>query len=661
MSGWQRSRATLVLTSPLAADALIAVGFTGHEEISQPFDFAITVVSQEASIDADALLFHGVDLAVQRNGEPVRHFHGIVQSFTAESGLRGRGFARYRLRVVPRLWFLGQTGDCRIFQNKSVPDIVRTVISEAGHPAPVFRLQNQPTPRGYVTQYNETDLHFVSRLLQEEGCYYFFEHQEGEHTLVIADYDGAFRAVADPDMRVDSAAAGEDVLTVWQRPRATAHGEMRLIDYDPETPSKQLDAQQTTLLKTGGTDVRDVMLWPARSFDAGDVKSRARFRIEAVEAVQSLSRGEGRNRSFMAGGTFTLAKDPIDGAEDITYALRAVDHEAMDETVLSSDRGASYANAFSAFPVTVPWREPLALAKPRMEGVHAALVIGPSGTEIHTDDLGRVKVMFFWDHRHEANPDQAVWARVVYPWAGNGWGWQSTPRVGTEVAVAFMDGDPDRPVVLGGMYNGNDAPIYPVGQKTRSGIRTRSSLQGSTSNFNELTFDDDKGSELVYMQAEKDHQRLVKNDETIHVEHDQTITVDNNQTLTVKNCRKLTVNVDETVKVDGHQDFTIGNGRSATITASDDTLKVSQGDRSVEVSQGDLNVKVSSGSITMTAMQSILLKVGQTTVKLDPQGVTVNGMMLKFTGTAMLQTDAPMSTFKADAMMTLKGGIIMIN
>jgi type VI secretion system secreted protein VgrG len=628
MSGWDRSRALLHAKSDLGDGVLMPVALSAHEEISQPFDFRVSIVSERPDIDPNEILHHGVTVAVQHDGVPVRHFHGIVQSFTTDGKVDGRDLTLYQARLVPRLWFLGQTEDCRIFQNKSVTDIVRAVAQEAGMPAPAFKLQNPHRPREYITQYNETDLAFISRLLQEEGAFYFFEHSDGDHEMVITDHNGAFRPLPGPALRFDSAVADDEVLTSWHRTHGTTHGRMRLIDYDPTAPKKRLDAQQQTILRAGGASGRDVFHWPALSHDPNRVRSLARYRLEADEAAVSLLSGEGRNRQLVPGASFTLAEDPVDQAKNKKVAIQSVSHEAWDRTFLSSDAGTGYTNRFSVFPLSVPWREPFAIARPQMLGVHAALVIGPKGTEIHTDDLGRAKVMFFWDHRREAEPDKAIWARVIYPWAGNGWGWQSTPRVGTEVAVAFMDGDPDRPVILGGMYNGDDKPIYSESEKTKSGIRTRSSLGGSSSNFNELTFDDKKGSELVYVQAEKDMRTLVKND----------------QHLTVNHCRVKHIKVDETI--------TIGNNRTATIEKGNDSLTVSK---------GNLTIDTTLGKIDITAMQSITLTVGSSMVKIDQMGVTIKGMILNFEGSAMLQTKAPMTQLTAPAMMTLKAGIMFLN
>ncbi len=310
-----------------------------------------------------------------------------------------------------------------------------------------------------------------------------------------------------------------------------------------------------------------------------------------------------------------------------------------------------------------------------MEGIHTALVLGPqhgskaqiksqSGEEIHTDKLGRIKVRFYWDWREDASGGQAVWARVVQPWAGNGWGAQFIPRVGTEVAVAFVDGDPDRPIVIGGLYNGRDAPIFAPADKNKSGFRSRSVMKGGSANFSEFTFDDTKGSELVFLHAEKD----------------LTTEVENDQTLKVDNCRIVKIKQDETVE--------IGNNRSVTIKSGNDTLDVKTGNRSVSVDQGNhaldvkmgnrsvsvgqgndtldvkmgnISIKAGTGKIEMQAMQSITLTVGSNSVKIDQMGVTINGMMIKIAGSAMTDIKGPMTKVTGDGMLTLKGGIMMLN
>jgi type VI secretion system secreted protein VgrG len=343
--------------------------------------------------------------------------------------------------------------------------------------------------------------------------------------------------------------------------------------------------------------------------------------------------------------------------------LQSVTHHATDDTWLSQGGSVSYANRFSAFPSKVTWRQPLTTPRPRMEGIHAALVLGPAGEEIYTDDLARVKVQFYWDHREEATDALAVWARVIQPWAGNGWGAQFIPRVGTEVAVAFVDGDPDRPIVIGGLYNGRDKPIYAVGDKTKSGFRTRSSLKGGASDFNEYTFDDKKGSELIYQQAQKDLSTYVKNDQTLKIDNcrmvtvkkDETVDIQNNQTIKVKQDHSLTV-------TDGNHSVAVSKGNvSLKVDMGNQDVKIAMGNQTTDVSMGNITAKAGAGQISNEAMQSIELKVGGNSIKIDQTGVTIKGLMVSIEGEVQTQVKSPMTQVSGDGMLQLKGGITMVN
>jgi type VI secretion system secreted protein VgrG len=464
--------------------------------------------------------------------------------------------------------------------------------------------------------------------MEETGLYYFFEHSADDHTLVVADNNDAFQRIPDSTLRFDSNIRGEDVLTAWHRPRSTTHGQVTLKDYDPSQPTKILQATQDGDQDISGAATRDVFLWPAATHNDAIVSDRSKLMIEAATASISVISGAGAFRPLVVGGTFTLEQDPVTDEQGVSHVVRWMSFEAVDESWTTDGAPAFYANSFECFPASVPWRQPFSVARPDMGGVHSAIVLGPQGEEIYTDKLGRVKVQFFWDHRKEANANQAVWARVVQPWAGNGWGAQFIPRVGTEVAVAFIDGNADRPVVLGGLYNGDQLPIYPLGEKTKSGLRTRSTLNGGTDDFNELTLDDNQGQELVFVQAQKDLSTKVK--------HDQTLDVGNNRTVSVGNAEKIT----------------IGEGRTTQISDKDDSLTVQQ---------GDLTIEVSLGKATVTAMQSIELKVGSNSIRIDQSGITITGLVVSISGDASVSVDAPMTSVSGDAMVTIKGGLVEIN
>jgi type VI secretion system secreted protein VgrG len=384
--------------------------------------------------------------------------------------------------------------------------------------------------------------------------------------------------------------------------------------------------------------------------------------MEAAEAAVSICSGASKFGPLYAGGKFTIVNKPA-GPYDDTYVLHSVTHHVTDDTWLTGGGTPSYDNHFTCFPSKVTWRQPLVTPRPRMEGIHTAVVLGPNGEEIYTDDLARVKVRFFWDHRSEATDALDVWARVIMPWAGNGWGAQFIPRIGTEVAVAFVDGDPDRPIVVGGLYNGTMKPIYALGDKTKSGIRTRSSLKGGTSDFNEYTFDDKKGSELVYEQAQKDLSTYVKNDQTLKIDNCRIVTVKKDETVTIQNNQKITVTQDHSLTVSqGNRSITVSMGNnSLTVSKGNHSETVSMGNYSTDVSLGNITINADVGSITLQALQGITLKCGSNSVQISPTGITINGMMVSVQGQVQTQIQGTMTQVSGEAMLQLQGGITMIN
>jgi type VI secretion system secreted protein VgrG len=704
MPDWDRSSALMAMTTtPLGADAFIPTSFLAHETISSTFSFDIQAISQSGVVDPSRVLNLAACVTLRDVTGPVRYFHGIVQDIRANGVVRGKTagdeFQSYSLTLVPRLWFLRQTYDCRVYQNKSTKDILTAVFNDAKLTDFTFSVSGGAA-RPYTVQFNETDYDFAMRLMEEEGWFFYFEHTASKHNLVITDKNATFQDV--PNASLHFAVQQDDLLGIvdWKAPERTAAGSVTLADYDPVNPGTKLYYKQATLLKAGGADTRDVYHWPALTNTTDVVEARAKFQIEAAEAAVSVYHGGSQFGGLTAGAKFTLANTPA-SPDDSAFALRSVQHVIEDSSWIADNGSVSYRNRFEAFKSSVPWRQPIATPRPRMDGIHSALVMGPqsdaktdikmqNGEEIYTDDLARVKVRFFWDWRAEATGSASIWARVIQPWAGNGWGAQFLPRVGTEVAVAFVDGDPDRPIVIGGLYNGVSAPIYAVADKTKSGFRTRSSLKGDSSKFNELTFDDKSGSELIFIHAEKDL--------TTEVEHDESLTVDNCRVVLVKADETITVKGKETVSITKDYSFEVLEGNSTVkVTTGNHAFEVSQGDRTVKVatgndsfevskgnyamkvgkgnhstevsmgnhdlkvSLGNITVKAGAGSISMEALQGIELKVGANSLKIDMMGVTINGMMVKIAGTVMTDVKGLMTKVGGDAMLMLKGAITMIN
>jgi type VI secretion system secreted protein VgrG len=642
----------LSLDTALGAGVLRAVSFRTEELISAPYSVTVEAISRNAAINPDGILFQPACLTIKVGSAAPRIIQGLVRSFVA-TGEPVRDQYSYTLVFVPKLWFMGQTRDCRIFTKKTIADIVSQICDEAGQTITVNVSDDKPV-KPYVTQFNETDFIFLSRLLEEAGYFYYFTFTATDHTLVVVDQNQGFLASPKPSLTVAHEGGGLDVLTDWHKAGVTAAGSFHLRDYDLTQPDTPPDATQATKLATAGATVRDVFEWPALALTQTDVAARARLKMEAAEAEAALIEAVGCNPGFMPGSRFTVATDPYTEAKDAEYVIRGASSSGQDESWVAGAGGVNYANRIVAFPAKSPWREKFATPRPVMAGVHSAVVIGKAGEEIHSEDYGRVKVRFFWDHREDVTADNGVWVRVIQPWAGNTWGWQSLPRVGSEVAVAFFDGDPDRPVVVGGLYNADMMPVFPITkEQTKSGLRSRSTTGGSSGQFSEFSIDDKAGSERMFLHAEKDMLTEVENNGTVTIGNDQAITVSNNRTLTVK--------AKDTVEVDDAQSITVKNGRRTTISAAGDSLTVNNGGISITAQQSDIAVEASAGNITVTALNSIKLVVGGNSIEINAEGVTISAMKISVKGQAMVQVQAPMTQVNGDGMLTLKGGLVQVN
>lgn len=643
----------MTITSPLGPDALIVTHLSAHEAISQPFTYELDVVSQNGVVDPDKILNQPVCVTLKAGQTTLRQFHGIVQSIATHGATRGQDDADhylYHLTVVPRLWFLNQTVDCRVYQKKSMADIVKGIFQDAGLTEYSIQASGGASPREYTVQYNESDLTFIQRLMEEEGCYYFFEHTAAGHKVIVADSNQSFPTLPEVVLKLQGADADGDLIEGWSRWSHTARGKFKAKDYDPTKPNTLLQDEVPTTLKTGGASLRDDFHWPAKSFEVDGVKKHSKHEMEASEANASLFEGTSHIGKMVAGSKFKITSRPATSYDD-TYVLRSVTHTITDESWMTNDGVVLYENHFTCFPAKTTFRLHASTPRPRLDGLHSALVLGPStgtgaalkytsGTdEIYSDDLARVKIRFFWDHRGEATGGGAIWARVIQPWAGPGFGGQFIPRVGTEVAVAFIDGDPDRPIVVGGLYNGRDAPIYPKDEHTKSGFRFKSYASDKPA-YNELTFDDKQGDELIYVYATKNLTSVVQEERSV----------------TVKDGKNA-------VKVEkGDNTLDVDTGKNAVkVAKGDNTLDVDTGNNTVKVGTGNMTIKVDSGKVEIEAMQSIKLTVGGSTLELTPSGIKISGTMVEVSGSATAKLTGGMATVEASGVMTVKGSLVKIN
>src|SRR5262249_48035079 len=394
-----------------------------------------------------------------------------------------------------------------------------------------FALSGSYAPREYCVQYRESDLDFVTRLLEEEGIFYFFEHQPGKHTLVAADSPRACQPCPMLDrvrFRQEQAVAADAVVTWFSREQEPRAGRSALADYNFETPTIDLFASAT------GEDSRryERYDYPAGATSRDRIDALARIRQQEQDATRVLFRGHGYARSFTPGFKFSLkatgedVPDTFDGG----YVLTAGGHPARESYAGGDESDYSHQCHFECIDAAVTFRPARRTPRPVVHGVQTALVVGPGGEEIFVDKYGRVKVQFFWDREGKRDENSSCWLRVASSWAGKQWGCVSIPRIGQEVLVAFLEGDPDQPIVVGSIYNGEQMPPYELpANKTQSGMKSRSSLGGSPANFNEIRFEDKKGSEQLIIHAEKNQDIEVENDETHWVGRDRGKRVDRDE------------------------------------------------------------------------------------------------------------------------------------
>lgn len=638
----------LLITTPLGEDALIATRLDVEECLGLPYTLDVEVLGSDAQLTAADLLTQEITVTVLQHvdDQPIeRHFHGLVSEFH-RLGPGPSDRERYRLVAVPGIWRLGLKQNCRVFQEKTVQQIVNIILGEHDQPTPTWGILPALEPMPYCTQFNETDLHFVSRLLEEHGLTYYFTHTQSAHTLCISATAPGFPTYVGGDVKAAHTSPGFFHLSDWQRLNRARSSAAAFEDMDGERsqPSVSLTKTSTThayadepAMWAAGKNFR----WPGGMSTRPGVDSAAVVMGEHETASEAYS-ARARDPRFVAGARMAVAVIADDGTETSQqYVVTSVRHHATDASELRSGSGGTeeYAGSLVLVASNRTWMPKPRHARPVMAGLYSAKVTGPSGEKIHVDEFGRIKVRFRWDHLAPTDDTSSMWVRVMQA-AGGAWGgtW-FLPRVGDEVLVAFLDGDPDRPIVTGAVY-GKDAkpPFLPGENRAQSGIRTRSYKSDSADDANIFRFEDKKGSEEVLLHAQKDLTVEVENDENRTIGHDSTETVQNARTATIK---------------DSHDTLTVEKGnRAATIKMGNDTHTIKM---------GDMTVKCELGSITLEAMQKITLKVGQNTVVIDQTGITAKGIMITDEAQAMHKTKAPMVQVNGDGMVQVQGGIVMLN
>ena len=620
------------------------------EDLGRPFRFEATLLADDDIGDKIESLLGtemclSIDLDIGDNSE--RYFHGRISRLVF-NGFHGRK-VRYQVILRPWIWFLKHGSDNRIFQDMTAPEIIKEVFGDHGGSV-ADELIGKYEKREYCVQYGETDFDFVSRLMEEEGIFYYFRHEKSKYELVLADADSSHSTFKDfskvPYRASGSETAGlSNFISRLEDSYQVDTAAVALQSYNYETPSTDLAARTANNIKTDKS-TGELYEYGTPYDVAKKGEDASKIRLQQQKAGYRMLSGSGPVKGVCAGYLIDLIEAPLDGLNQ-EYLITSTRVEFQNNELETGMGGgeAPFSCSFRAIPSSTAFRSPRHTPKAVVRGPQTAVVVGPDGDDIYTDKLGRVKVQFHWDREGKADEKSSCMVRVSTALAGSSWGMVSIPRIGQEVIVDFLEGDPDQPIVVGSVYNEeNKVPYGLPDNMTQSGFKSRSTSgkkdSGQPSNFNEIRFEDKKDSEEVFIQAEKDFKRVVKNNDVLEVGL-QSGDVKNgvgNQTIEIHNNRTVTL------KKDGKE----GN----------DTLTIEKGDRAVKIVKGsdDLNVKE---KITFEAGDEFVLKVGQAKLTMKKSGeITMEGMNISIKDSGATKIDAGMDIgIKAGMNTKIEGGL----
>ncbi|MFC6337564.1 type VI secretion system tip protein VgrG [Pseudomonas sp. CCM 7891] len=570
---------------------LLLESFKGVEGLSRAYNFELMLVCQDSGVELKSMMGQHVVIEIELAGESPRYIAGYLTRF-ASIGSDG-GMARYTATLNPWFSMLKNRFDTRVFQGNTVEEVITQVFALCtAFSLHEFRLTRPQKRYTYITQYRESDFNFVQRLLEEEGMFYYFEHTADTHTMIICDDSTTLVPLPEqPQIRFHTASVTEtaDSITQWSGNRKLQSGKIAVQTFDYRQPTNRLPVAMKSLNKQGDVDDFEIYDFPGQythgTYDEGE--ALVRLRVEALELKGKSFQGASNCRAMKPGYTFELQQhyDHDQGSpEDRQFLLMSVESEGHNNYL--DGHQASYFNTFSCVRKKIVFRPQLTTPRPTISGPQTAIIVGPPGEEIFTDELGRVKVQFHWDRKGEHNDKSSCWVRVAQTGASGGFGSIQIPRVGDEVVIVFLDGNPDRPLVMGSLYNSQNTPPWSLpANKTQSGFLTRSTKgDGGTANF--FRFEDKAGAEQIIMHAERNLDTEIEVDESHSVGSNRTITVGGTHTETIKK----------------------------------DTV--------MNVQEGSLTIQVDNQFIQVNAKQHIILQVGESSITLTPDGIEIKGKVI---------------------------------
>jgi len=641
MPATQSNRQVSVKTA-LADDVLLFANMHGTEQLGRMSEFTVTMESENHFIQIGDVLGKPLDVVlVTADGRNKRYFNGIVTEFS-HAGANNH-FSVYKASVRPGLWLLSRSANCRIFQDQSVPDIIKAVCGSYGSDVALDlgRLTQRHPPLPYCVQYRETDLDFVCRLMEQSGIYFYFTHTSGRHTTVLADSYTTHLAIPGYDQMKVASSRDKETFASWVVTGLITPSKYDVSDFDFEKAGSSFAGglrATASIPAAYGQASYAIYDYPGKYVAVDDGGAIARARLESEHGSGEEIRAAANARGLYPGGLFSLVEHLRDEA-NVTYLVTSASYAITGDDYASGERAFSFACNITAIRSAQAFRPRRTVPQPVVQGPQTAMVVGKAGEEIWTDKYGRIKVQFHWDRLGVSDENSSCWVRVAQGWAGKGWGAMAIPRIGMEVVVSFLEGDPDRPLVTGCVYNSDAMPPYALpADQTRSTVKSQSSRGGE--GFNELRFEDKKGAEEVFMHAERDFLRVVKNndalkvgfetaakgDQTVDIKNDQTIvighdaieTVDNNQTMTIKVDQKLDVGGDQAVNVG--KKIVIEAGTSIELKVGGSSIKIEAGKITIKAPEieiaADANAKVKAGAM-MDIQSGAIMTVAGAMVKIN--------------------------------------------
>ncbi|HKX27674.1 MAG TPA: type VI secretion system tip protein TssI/VgrG [Blastocatellia bacterium] len=662
MSGYTQDHRHLKIFTPLGTDVLLLRSLQGQEGVSQLFRFDLQLHSEDHNIQFDEIIGQWVTVSIDLPDGSIRFINGIICAFTQcgssplENGQTPTVFSDYQATMVPWLWMLTRSSNCRIFQHLTVPEIITKIFKDHGFSDFSNRLYGNFEPREYCVQYRETDFNFVSRLMEEEGIFYYFEHTAEAHTLVFANRSNEFKpSPLNPQVSYSSVIGlepGIQAITEWRQSQEVQPGQYTLTDYNFEKPGFNLASTVT------GTDERGMEIYdyPGEYLEKGDGERLVGIRMEEEQTFQIVTNGSSTCRGFTPGSRFDLL-DHYRRDFNQSYVLTSVHHTAdQGANYRSSNEGAAaeftYTNRFQCIPHATPFRPPRLTPVPIIHGTQTAVVVGPAGEEIYPDQYGRVKVQFHWDREGAHNENSSCWIRVSHPWAGKGWGAISIPRIGQEVIVEFLEGNPDQPIITGRVYNARQMPPFSLpGSMTVSGIKSNTHKGAG---YNELSMDDTAGQEQVTIHGQFDMNTTVEHDQTTTVHNNRTDMIDQDDSETVGGNQTHTVLKNRTIMVNGTHTEIIKGATTILVTEGPSVMDVMAGTHLHHVKQdvnewydanqqtvvvGNILTQALTGQISIGAQTEIVLQCGESLLILKADGtITLSGVKINISADTEVKT-----------------------